>query len=123
MSQPVCWRVLSQAVLVGLATLASSAVLVAASELSSSVVERPWREILTPNGLVLLFQEFWSVIGPGGKLHPAYFLEHKGHLVIEGVLVAAIMYLVFQRTYKVHTKEAEPLTDKVRGTHTMGSAR
>eukprot|EP00210_Caulerpa_lentillifera_P006703 g6405.t1 len=39
--------------------------------------------------------ELWRFIQPGGKLHPASFLEHKGHLVIESLLCFAILYLIW----------------------------
>lgn len=37
----------------------------------------------------------WGFIQPGGKLHPASFLEHRGHLVIESLLCLAILYLLW----------------------------
>lgn len=77
-------------------------------------LHRPWPELLSAHGALAVARDFWAVIGPGGKLHPAYFLEHKGHLVIEGLLLAAILYLVLQQSFKVHRKAEEPLTDKVR---------
>lgn len=58
-------------------------------------------------------KEFWAIIGPGGKLHPAYFLEHKGHLVVEAVLLFVILYLFLQHTFKPRPKSEEPLTEKV----------
>jgi hypothetical protein len=66
--------------------------------------------------IVAAAKEFWSIIGPGGRLHPAYFLEHKGHLIIEGLLIAVILLLSLQRAFKPKSKaKAEaPLTDKVR---------
>ena len=56
---------------------------------------------------------FWELVGPGGKLHPAYFLEHKGHLVIEGLLLVLILYLFLQHSFKPRPHSEEPLTDKV----------
>jgi serine palmitoyltransferase len=67
-------------------------------------------------------QELWSIIGPGGKLHPAYFLEHKGHLIIEGLLVTVILFLFLQRAFKPKSqaKAVAPLTDKVRPAASRG---
>ena len=60
-------------------------------------------------------RELWAIIGPGGRLHPAYFLEHKGHLIIEGLLVVVILFLFLQRAFKPtrRAKEEAPLSDKV----------
>lgn len=57
-------------------------------------------------------RELWATIGPGGRLHPASFIEHQGHLVVEGLLLAVISYLLFQSSYKPAAKAAAPLTDK-----------
>ncbi|GAX79061.1 hypothetical protein CEUSTIGMA_g6501.t1 [Chlamydomonas eustigma] len=57
-------------------------------------------------------RDFWILFGPGGKLHPAYFLEHKGHLLVEGLLLAVILYLFLQNTFKPRASNEEPLTDK-----------
>lgn len=54
----------------------------------------------------------WALIAPGGKLHPAQFIEHKGHLVVEGFLLVVISYLLIQGSFKPHAKDA-PLTAKV----------
>jgi hypothetical protein len=64
--------------------------------------------------LTAYFREFWLVVGPGGKLHPAYFLEHKGHLVVEGLLLLVILYLFLQHSFKPKARAEDPLTDKVR---------
>ncbi|KAK9807535.1 hypothetical protein WJX72_001902 [[Myrmecia] bisecta] len=66
----------------------------------------------SPANITRAVREFWDLIGPGGRLHPAGFIEHKGHLVLEGLLVVIISYLLIQRTYKPSSKEAEPLTEK-----------
>lgn len=58
-------------------------------------------------------RDFWILFGPGGKLHPAYFLEHKGHLVIEGVLVVIILYMFLQHSFKPRPHSEDPLTEKV----------
>lgn len=55
---------------------------------------------------------FWDIFGPGGKLHPGWFLEHKGHLVIEGLLIVVITILFMQRP---QAQEEEELTERVGG--------
>ena len=59
-------------------------------------------------------RDFWILFGPGGQLHPAYFLEHKGHLVVEGLLCVVILYMVLQHSFKPRPHSESPLTDKVR---------
>lgn len=63
--------------------------------------------------LIHFWLEFWAIIGPGGKLHPAAFLEHKGHIVIEGALVIVILYLFLQSTFKPSSRSHDELTEKV----------
>ncbi|GLI60858.1 hypothetical protein VaNZ11_003073 [Volvox africanus] len=63
-------------------------------------------------GIADAFRAFWDIVGPGGKLHPAYFLEHKGHLIIEGALILVIIYLALQHSFKVRHHAEEPLTEK-----------
>lgn len=55
--------------------------------------------------------DFWELIGPGGRLHPAGFIEHRGHLVVEALLVCLIVYLIIQPRSSPSAKETE-LTDK-----------
>lgn len=69
------------------------------------------RGSFTLDNLIDACREFWEIFGPGGKLHPAYFIEHQGHLFIEGALLAAILYLLFQRSFKPRHRE-ERLTEK-----------
>lgn len=58
--------------------------------------------------------EFWEIIGPGGRLHPGWFLEHKGHIVIEGLLMVIIVVMLLQsRFYPRTTEDEDALTDKV----------
>lgn len=74
-----------------------------------------WGEVQSE--IRLLFsgaRRFWDLVGPGGKLHPAYFLEHKGHLLVEGLLILIIGYLFLQHSFKPHPKSEEPLTEKAR---------
>ena len=66
------------------------------------------------NGLVGAAHQFWAIFGPGGKLHPAYFLEHKGHLFVEGLLLVIIGYLFVQQAFKPKPHSEEPLSEKVR---------
>lgn len=58
----------------------------------------------------------WTTFKPGGKLHPEAFIESKGHLVVEGLLLVVISYLLFQNGQKrpKTRKEERPLTEKVR---------
>jgi hypothetical protein len=59
--------------------------------------------------------EFWDIFGPGGRLHPDWFIEHQGHLFIEGGLMAIILVLFFQSGYRPSKEqEEEPLTERVR---------
>jgi hypothetical protein len=62
----------------------------------------------------------WALIAPGGKLHPAQFIEHQGHLVVEACLLVVISYLLFQGSFKPRRKEAQPLTEKVRRWRRVG---
>lgn len=75
------------------------------------------------SSLTAYFREFWLVVGPGGKLHPAYFLEHKGHLVVEGLLLLVILYLFLQHSFKPKARAEDPLTDKVRSRSSSPSLR
>jgi serine palmitoyltransferase len=70
-------------------------------------------EYAKPSYILLAVREFWDFVGPGGRLHPAYFLEHKGHLVIEGLLVVLIFLLFAQGRSKPKARAEEPLTDRV----------
>ncbi|GBF89694.1 serine palmitoyltransferase [Raphidocelis subcapitata] len=57
--------------------------------------------------------EFWDIFGPGGRLHPDWFIEHQGHLFIEGGLMAIILVLFFQSGYRPSKEqEEEPLTER-----------
>lgn len=56
---------------------------------------------------------FWDIVGPGGRLHPGWFLEHKGHLVIEGLLLCIIAVMLLQsRSYPRAREEDDGLTDR-----------
>ncbi|KAL6753741.1 pyridoxal phosphate-dependent transferase [Haematococcus lacustris] len=57
-------------------------------------------------------RDFWAFIGPGGTLHPAYFLEHKGHIVVEALLLAIICYLFLQHSFKPRAKSEDSLTER-----------
>jgi serine palmitoyltransferase len=100
----------------GLALLAAVlfAVLLVSAHAQASDNNEPIPTVLSFAGIARAFREFWAIVGPGGKLHPAYFLEHKGHLVIEAALIVVIVYLVLQHSFKVHPRAEDPLTDKVR---------
>lgn len=64
-------------------------------------------------GVLAAARTFWDIFGPGGKLHPAYFLEHRGHLVVEGCLLLIIGWLFLQAAFKPKPRSEEPLTEKV----------
>lgn len=59
-----------------------------------------------------LVVELWELFKPGGTLHPASFLEHQGHIVLEAALVLMILYLYLQSSFKPRSKQNEPLTEK-----------
>ncbi|KAG2454807.1 hypothetical protein HYH02_000639 [Chlamydomonas schloesseri] len=98
----------------GLALLAAVifAVLLVSAHAQASDGNEPIPTLLSFAGIARAFREFWAIVGPGGKLHPAYFLEHKGHLVIEAALIVVIVYLALQHSFKVHPRAEDPLTDK-----------
>ena len=52
-----------------------------------------------PQAVVSLITRFWEIFGPGGEFHPTAFLESKGHLVLEGLLIAVILYLFLQKSF------------------------
>lgn len=52
-----------------------------------------------PQSVVSLIARFWDIFGPGGKFHPTAFIESKGHLVLEGLLVLVILYLFLQKSF------------------------
>ena len=52
-----------------------------------------------PQSVVSLITRFWEIFGPGGRFHPETFIESKGHLVLEGVLVLVILYLFLQKSF------------------------
>ena len=58
--------------------------------------------------------QVWSIIGPGGRLHPSWFLEHKGHLVVEGLLIVILAVMLLQSRFSPKaTEDEEGLTEKV----------
>jgi hypothetical protein len=72
--------------------------------------------------LVGVAREIWATIGPGGRWHPAWFLEHKGHLVIEGMLMVLILGMLLQHRFRPKEQEEEDgLTEKVRTATQQGS--
>ncbi len=74
----------------------------------------PLQQLLTVQGVTDAAREFWNIFGPGGRLHPAYFLEHRGHLVVEGLLLLVIVYLFLQHTFKPRSRSEAPLTEQAR---------
>ena len=61
-----------------------------------------------------LVREGWDLVKPGGALHPAEFIQHKGHLVLEGIILVIIIYFMAQRSSKPVGKRAwdRPLTER-----------
>ena len=58
-------------------------------------------------------QDAWALLRPGGAWHPAGFIEHRGHLVMEGALLVVILYLLVQSSSKpTRSKARQPLTEK-----------
>lgn len=45
-------------------------------------------------------QRGWDTIKPGGAWHPSGFIEHKGHLVLEGVMMIIIARFMLQGSSK-----------------------
>lgn len=100
------WRLASFALAMVIAAIA-----LAMSVEGNLLLEQPYIQSVTKAVLDGLHQ-FWDYVGPGGKLHPAYFLEHKGHLVIEGLLIVVISFLTLQQSFKPKAKAEEALTEK-----------
>ena len=71
-------------------------------------------EMLYIDQAVSLLTRFWDWIGPGGETHPKWFLDHHGHWAVEGVLLACILFLFLQSSFKPKPKAEAPLTEKVR---------
>ena len=58
----------------------------------------------------------WALVAPGGAWHPTAFIEHKGHLFVEGLLVVVITALLLQGSTRPRSGgEEDPLTEKVGG--------
>lgn len=58
-------------------------------------------------------QDAWALLRPGGAWHPAGFIEHRGHLVLEGSLLVVILYLLVQSSSKPSRRKArQALTEK-----------
>lgn len=89
------------------------ATLVSAAAVGLSFLPAAYEVLPQLGGLHEAVLEGWSLVRPGGEWHPAGFIEHKGHLVMEGFLLAVISYLLFQSSYKPTRKAAAPLTEKV----------
>ncbi|KAL4545311.1 hypothetical protein Ndes2526B_g02410 [Nannochloris sp. 'desiccata'] len=57
--------------------------------------------------------EAWARLRPGGAWHPARFIEHHGHLVLEGSLLLVILYLLVQSSSKPSRSNSDrPLSEK-----------
>jgi len=68
---------------------------------------------LSPGAVADAARLVWDIIGPGGRLHPGWFLEHKGHLVVEGALLVIIVALFMQRPQPSASEQQDELTEKV----------
>lgn len=90
------------------AALLAAAVL-AASYVPAARQAAPQLDILHERAV-----EAWALVAPGGAWHPAAFIEHKGHLVVEACLLVAITALLLQGTFRPGvTSEEAPLTERV----------
>ena len=54
--------------------------------------------------------EVWLAVRPGGRLHPAFFFEAKGHLGVELVLVVTIVFLLTRKPSKPNSGRGKPLS-------------
>ena len=52
--------------------------------------------------------EIYDLIKPGGRLHPAFFFEAKGHLAAELLLLLIIVYLLTRKSFK--PRKSKPLS-------------
>mmetsp|Transcript_2546 Transcript_2546/g.5936 ORF Transcript_2546/g.5936 Transcript_2546/m.5936 type:complete len:541 (+) Transcript_2546:84-1706(+) len=57
-----------------------------------------------------ILAEVWSNVRPGGRLHPDWFFEAKGHIAVELLLFATIIFLLTRKSFK--PKKEKPLTKK-----------
>jgi serine palmitoyltransferase len=53
----------------------------------------------------------WQYIKPGGTWHPAGFIEHKGHLVLEALLILIIVRFMLQGSSSGENNEKNKLTE------------
>ncbi len=57
-----------------------------------------------------ILAELWSNVRPGGRLHPDWFFEAKGHVAVEFLLFAVIIFLLTRKSFK--PKKEKPLSKK-----------
>lgn len=88
------------------------ALLLAAALLAASFVPAAREAAPRLAGVHSAALQAWALVAPGGPWHPTAFIEHKGHLVVEGVLLAAITALLLQGSFRPGEKEEEPLTEQ-----------
>ena len=82
--------------------LLTPSMLISGSSALSRSVDRPLLpETVSgiPQSVVSVITRFWEIFGPGGRFHPESFIESKGHLVVEGLLVLVILYLFLQKSF------------------------
>ena len=70
-----------------------------ASAQSTAETFLPYSLSSVPQAVVSLITRFWEIFGPGGEFHPTAFIESKGHLVLEGLLILVILYLFLQKSF------------------------
>lgn len=68
-----------------------------------------------PHQIVSLISRFWDIFKPGGQFHPESFIENRGHLVLEGILIVVISYLFLQKSFnpKQQRQQQTELTEQV----------
>lgn len=94
-----------------LGRLLSAATLAAAAAAALSLVPAARHSSPQLAALHAAGVQAWALLRPGGAWHPAGFIEHHGHIVLEGCLLAVIAYLLVQSSAKPQrSKQVAPLT-------------
>ncbi|PRW20998.1 long chain base biosynthesis 1-like [Chlorella sorokiniana] len=88
------------------------ALLLAAAVLAASYVPAARQAVPQLGAVHAAAVEAWALLAPGGAWHPAAFIEHKGHLVVEASLLVVISFLLLQGTFRPSKDEEEPLTER-----------
>lgn len=90
------------------------ALLLAAAVLAASFVPAARQAAPQLGAVHAAAVDAWALLAPGGVWHPAAFIEHKGHLVVEASLLVVISFLLLQGTFRPSKDEEGPLTEQVR---------